>query len=212
MNAETPVPAKPKRTRLRDAQKEFSRSRIRDAARRLFYERGLEATTVDQIAEAGGFQRSTVYRYFRDKGEILADIIADYAPRVRASMETFPRNPGSPRPIERWMEDVTAFNEEERMSLSIIAEMGHRGTSGPGMELVIDAILEGLGSSSPAFQRATGCKASLAIRAQAVFLVQQLAYSCELYMNQAEPKWCRAVRAVAAANMFAFISAGPDSA
>lgn len=211
MTADATRPPPQKRTRLRDAQKEFTRSKIRDAARVLFYERGLEMTTVDQIAEQGGFQRSTVYRYYRDKGEILDDIIADYAPRVQACMETLPANPTSQRTIQRWMEDVTAFNQAERMSLIIIEQVVHRGKSAAAVQRVSDAILTGLGRGSPAFLRAASPNAPLALRAEAIFLVQQLTFSCELYLNQADPKWARAVRNLTAANLFAFMTKKADA-
>ncbi len=49
-----------------------ARERLVVAAVELFTERGYDATTVAQIAERAGVTKSTLFRYFPDKREILA--------------------------------------------------------------------------------------------------------------------------------------------
>ena len=49
-----------------------ARQRLEQAAIELFAEQGYDATTVEQIAEAAGLTRSTLFRHFRDKREILS--------------------------------------------------------------------------------------------------------------------------------------------
>lgn len=56
----------------RQANKDAVRTGLRDAARRLFAERGYEATTVREIARAAGVTERTFYRYFDGKEGILA--------------------------------------------------------------------------------------------------------------------------------------------
>jgi hypothetical protein len=108
------------------------------------------------------------------------------------------------------MEDVTAMCARERLSLAVITEMSHRGKSAPAMEYVTTEILAGLGANSLAFRKAALPSAPLSLRAQAVFLVQQLTFSCELYLNEDDPKWCKAVRATTAANFLAFMTGNAD--
>ena len=49
-------------------------ARICDAANTLFFDRGFSSVTMEEIAQAAGIRRSTLYLYFRDKDEILAAI------------------------------------------------------------------------------------------------------------------------------------------
>jgi TetR/AcrR family transcriptional regulator, cholesterol catabolism regulator len=53
-----------------------SRGELEQVALELFAERGFEATTVDDIAEAAGISRPTVYKYTRSKQHLL-DLMVD---------------------------------------------------------------------------------------------------------------------------------------
>jgi len=53
-----------------------TRARIADAALDLFVSRGYTETTIDQIAEAAGVSRRTVFRHFATKQAILFDHLA----------------------------------------------------------------------------------------------------------------------------------------
>jgi len=64
-------------------------SRVAATALRLFRERGFEATTADEIAVACGISRSTFFRYFGSKAEILwhchAEQVAALEQRLRSA-------------------------------------------------------------------------------------------------------------------------------
>lgn len=50
-------------------------SRIRDAARKVFYKKGFFPASVEEIAEEAGVSRATIYLYFRSKDEMLFDLM-----------------------------------------------------------------------------------------------------------------------------------------
>lgn len=60
---------------LRETQKAGRRRSILDAARRLFLERGYEATTIEAIAEAAAVSAVTVYNHYRTKGGVLLAVV-----------------------------------------------------------------------------------------------------------------------------------------
>ena len=54
------------------------RQQIVDAARQLYEEQGLSATTVKDISERCGVARSLFYHYFHDKQEVTSAVIDDF--------------------------------------------------------------------------------------------------------------------------------------
>jgi AcrR family transcriptional regulator len=69
---------------------EAFRNRLCEAAERLFAERGPEAVTMRELAQALGVSPMTPYRYFKDKDAILAAVraaaFARFAVRLEAAM------------------------------------------------------------------------------------------------------------------------------
>jgi AcrR family transcriptional regulator len=60
---------------LREAQREFARQKLIDAARSAFETKGYVDTTVDDIAQGAGASRGTFYIYFQSKSEILRALL-----------------------------------------------------------------------------------------------------------------------------------------
>ncbi|MEU4194958.1 helix-turn-helix domain-containing protein [Kribbella sp. NPDC026611] len=56
---------------LRDRQRSATRSRIQQHALRLFTDRGYDATTVNEVADAAGVSAMTVYRHFPTKEDLV---------------------------------------------------------------------------------------------------------------------------------------------
>jgi AcrR family transcriptional regulator len=67
---------------IRERKKASTRRALVDAAARLFTERGVEATTMDDIARAAGMSRTSVFNYFGYKEMILCEIGARYVQEV----------------------------------------------------------------------------------------------------------------------------------
>ncbi|WP_425101988.1 TetR/AcrR family transcriptional regulator [Tropicibacter sp. S64] len=68
---------------LRSRKKARRREEILEHARTLFGERGVDATTMAEIAEAAGVSTPTVFNYFGNKDGILIAIIAEGAQNAR---------------------------------------------------------------------------------------------------------------------------------
>jgi AcrR family transcriptional regulator len=54
---------------------------LREAALRLFSQRGFSAATIEDVARSAGVTVGTVYRYYTDKGALLASLV-DWAATV----------------------------------------------------------------------------------------------------------------------------------
>ena len=70
-------PAKSKRPRLREQQKQLTLALLRDAARELFYARGYDPVSIDDIAAHAGVSRGTLYLHFSSKLEVLGCVLRD---------------------------------------------------------------------------------------------------------------------------------------
>lgn len=99
---------------LKVARREFTRGRIAAAAREVFFVKGYAAATLEDIAQAAGTRRSTLYNHFRDKNDVLALIAEDYFAKVAIEIARLQ----GPRPsrieIDTWIARFARFVAEER--------------------------------------------------------------------------------------------------
>lgn len=81
---------------VRGRKREESRQRAIDAAMRLFDERGIDATSMDDIAREAGLSRGTMFNYFPYKEAILVEIgarfVADIAQQASGQQRRSARN------------------------------------------------------------------------------------------------------------------------
>lgn len=63
--------------RKKEALEQFNRENIVSAARELFEKKGIEKTTMDDIAKHADYSKSTIYVYFRSKEDIYNAIVSD---------------------------------------------------------------------------------------------------------------------------------------
>src|SRR5713226_6956988 len=61
-----------------------TRTLLLEAGLKLFAERGVEASTLDEVAAAAGFTKGAIYRQFPSKGAFLLALFEQYAAVARA--------------------------------------------------------------------------------------------------------------------------------
>ncbi len=64
-------------TARKEREKQRRREDILTAARELFYEKGFQLTTVEEIAEAAEISKGTIYLYFESKDELYVSVILE---------------------------------------------------------------------------------------------------------------------------------------
>lgn len=95
----TGEPRAPRRTRG-----ERTRSRLLQAASRVFAERGLHATRVDDIVAAARTSHGTFYLYFANKEELFAALTTRVADELRLLAEDLPAlRADDPAPLRAWL-------------------------------------------------------------------------------------------------------------
>ncbi|QKV92839.1 TetR family transcriptional regulator [Streptomyces sp. NA02950] len=101
---------------LRERKKIKTRRAIRQAAYRLFAERGYDATPVDRIAEAADVSPSTVFRYFPTKEDIV--LTDEYDVILAAAIRDRPLDESPVTALRRAILDLLGqFTAAERKEL-----------------------------------------------------------------------------------------------
>jgi len=72
----------------KEAVRQFKKGLISDASRQLFGERCYEEVTVQDIADAAGMGKATLYQYFESKEEVLFSLLASYSRDVTRVLES----------------------------------------------------------------------------------------------------------------------------
>lgn len=154
------------RPSIRQAHKDLTRSRIADAARTCFYEKGVMETSFEEIAVAAGVRRATVYLHFANKNAILAELLSQNLTEVRRLYErllTLPRRdaPAVRRWIVKYVQAIVSHRQALRLfQVAVAADETVRLL----IETYRDDVMRSLGTIFPAF-------AATSSRARAVALL-----------------------------------------
>ena len=101
-------------------RQQLTRERLEDTSLRLFGERGFDHVTVDDLAEAAGVGRRTIFRYFPSKNDIVFGALDERLRLLAAELEAG-RTAGLP-PVEmvrRAFHATSSYEQRERESLAM---------------------------------------------------------------------------------------------
>lgn len=99
--------------------------RICESANALFFEQGFAAVTMEEIANAVGIRRSTLYLHFRDKEEVLAAIASDYTAKLRPVIARLPGPEPTRTEIAAWVDEMADFVMRERAATELLVSLSH---------------------------------------------------------------------------------------
>ncbi|MFW0788373.1 TetR/AcrR family transcriptional regulator [Gordonia sp. CPCC 205333] len=126
----------------RSKQAERTRQAILDTARRLFAERGFDATSLQVIADDMGVRKANVYYYFKTKGAILTALLTSVTAPMAALIDSLAaiEDPGQrKRLLAKGFASQTVRSYRESGSMNL-------GDPGLFREPEAAAVLEDLGN------------------------------------------------------------------
>jgi TetR/AcrR family transcriptional repressor of nem operon len=86
--------------------KQFDRDEVLDRAMALFWRRGYEATSIQDLVEATGINRGSLYTTFGDKRRLFLAVLDHYSERVGRPMMAELNDPDPRRAVERMFESI----------------------------------------------------------------------------------------------------------
>ena len=102
---------------LRERKKARTRTAIHDAALRLFAERGYEATTIADIAEAADVSRATFFSYYASKDDVVFGDAPQAAEALEAMLADLPDGVGTVQAVREWLRTLAGWLDDERLPL-----------------------------------------------------------------------------------------------
>jgi AcrR family transcriptional regulator len=95
------------RTPIRDRTRDAVRSEIAEVALGLISEQGFENTTADEIATRAGISRSTFFRYFATKEDVILSQLEDNGHELAAAVRARPSTESAWEALHRGFLDVS---------------------------------------------------------------------------------------------------------
>lgn len=80
------------KTRSRTKSPERRLTDIQAAAKALFFRKGYQSTTIDQVAREAGISKGTVYLYFKNKEELYISLMIPVTTKLGELLEEFERS------------------------------------------------------------------------------------------------------------------------
>jgi AcrR family transcriptional regulator len=146
--------------RPKAASFDAQRGAIRDAAARLFADKGYASASVADIAAACGVSKALLYHYYRDKEHLLQDIASSYVGRLQAIVsevqaEQLPPAAHLRRLIARFMSEYEHSAALHRVLVQDVKYLSraHRARVVARQRDVVAGFAEVIGRVAPATQQ-----------------------------------------------------------
>ncbi|MBO0811868.1 MAG: TetR/AcrR family transcriptional regulator [Microlunatus sp.] len=88
-----------------------TKARIVSAAADLMRVKGVDATTMDDVRAASGTSKSQIYQHFRDKTELVRDVIEFQGDRIISRETDALRNVSTLNGLRRWRDSLVKAND-----------------------------------------------------------------------------------------------------
>jgi AcrR family transcriptional regulator len=154
-------------TSLRERTRAAMRKEVSDVAFRLFAEQGFDSTTVEQIAAEAGLSRTTFFRYFGTKEEVVLGKMGEVGHEVAAALAGRPEDERPWDALRRAFDVITHVDSDEpeqaltlmRLLNDACALMTHQWEKTQGWQsMLVPEISRRLGGAS---QPANGLRAQV---------------------------------------------------
>lgn len=122
----------------RELQKQERRNQLLDVARKLFAEKGLENTTIKDIADEAGVAQGLLYHYFRSKDEVFWAIIArdNPFPVMSEVLASAGERPAREVLVQAGLRAYTLLTERSELFRIVIREFTTRPEMQQGFKVV----------------------------------------------------------------------------
>jgi AcrR family transcriptional regulator len=111
---------------LRERTRAAMRAEVSEVAFRLFAEQGFDNTTVDQIAAEAGLSRTTFFRYFGTKEEVVLGKMCEIGHEIAAALTARPEGERPWDSLRRAFDVITQIDADQPgQSLSFMRLLNH---------------------------------------------------------------------------------------
>src|SRR5688572_6004003 len=116
----------------RERKKEETKERILKVALKLFRQKGLEGTTIDEIADKADVAKGTFFNYFPRKEAVLGYLPEMWIQQAEADAESIMSEPGpvGDRIIEMFIELAAFYEDDRALSKYMVMEWVRREQTG----------------------------------------------------------------------------------
>ncbi len=126
----------------RELRKENIRNAILQVTRETFFEKGYQATTLDEIAKKAGVTKRTLYKYFPSKIALCMNVTEDYLQKLNTKIsETVSLDLPSDKKLLKLIDDLVDFFKENERFLPRFLTLDLKQFNGVLPQELVDRVL-----------------------------------------------------------------------